>query len=461
MRRLLKNCKILIRTNEGYKVLTNAYLGIDKDTIDYIAEKYPTKKYDEEKDMEGKLIMPGLINAHGHSPMTLLRGVGSGLKLQDWLNNAVFPIEEKLVPQDILIGCKLAIMEMLSTGTTTFAEMYDFPYASAYAIAESGIKSNLCRVGFCLDPNIEGEDDERTIECIEFIDSFYNRDFGNTEAIRELDACKKDENYIETIVNAIDKGRLKADFCLHSEYLTTPNVVKAMADENKRLKDCVQVHVSETKQEHNDCIERHGKTPIKYFNDIGILDNNTYAAHCVWVTDEDLEIMKERNVTLVHNPSSNMKLGSGFAPITKALDMGINIALGTDGCASNNNLNMFEEMHLAALIHKGFKNDPIVLSATQILDMATINGAKAMGREDTGVIEVGKKADIIAINMDKPHLYPALDIPNLIVYSMQGSDVCMTMVDGKILYENGKFLTIDKEKTLKEAEVIIKRLFLR
>ncbi len=174
-------------------------------------------------------------------------------------------------------------------------------------------------------------------------------------------------------------------------------------------------------------------------------------AHCVWVTDEDLDIMKNKGASLVHNPTSNMKLGSGFAPVAKALEKGVNVALGTDGCASNNNLNMFEEMHLTALIHKGLSLDPTTLSAMDIVNMATVNGARALGRDDTGVLKAGMKADIAAIDLDAPHLTPYSDIPSLLVYSAQGSDVCMTMVDGKILYENGEYLTIDAERVKREA----------
>ena len=197
--------------------------------------------------------------------------------------------------------------------------------------------------------------------------------------------------------------------------------------------------MSETKKEVEECIEKYGVTPPKWFENLGTFDNPTSAAHVVWPEGDDLQILKNHDVTVMHNPSSNMTLGSGFAPISRMLKLGINVALGTDGAASNNNLNMFEEMHLCAMLPNGFHLDPQYLSCESVLDMATINGAKSQGRNDTGVLEVGKCADIIALDMKKIHLYPALDYPALICKSAQAGDVCMTMVDGKILYENGMY----------------------
>jgi 5-methylthioadenosine/S-adenosylhomocysteine deaminase len=193
--------------------------------------------------------------------------------------------------------------------------------------------------------------------------------------------------------------------------------------------------------------------------DTGLLDYGAYAAHCVWCTDEDFEIMREKGVTLVHNPTSNMKLGSGFARIPAALAAGVNVALGTDGCASNDNLDMFEEMHLASLIHKGNMHDPTVLSAWDVIEMATINGARALGRGDTGVIAVGKAADFCVVDLNKPHLVPALDIPNLIVHSMHASDVVMTVVDGEILYDSGQFMTVNQDRARFDFECAVRGLF--
>jgi 5-methylthioadenosine/S-adenosylhomocysteine deaminase len=207
------------------------------------------------------------------------------------------------------------------------------------------------------------------------------------------------------------------------------------------------------------CVSRYGKTPAGWMAELGVLDNPTTAAHCVWVTEDDLAVLKEKNVSPVHNPTSNMKLGSGFAPVPKMLAQGLKVALGTDGAASNNNLNMMEEMHLASILHNGYQLDPEVVPARQVLDMATRNGALAQGREDTGVLAVGMRADLMAIDLDAPHLMPNLDTTALVVYAAQSSDVCLTMVDGQILYENGQYLTLDKEKICAEAKAAAKKLY--
>ena len=221
----------------------------------------------------------------------------------------------------------------------------------------------------------------------------------------------------------------------------------------------MQIHLSETKKEHVECIEKYGKTPTEWFNDLGCFENPTLAAHCVWVEDSDMDILKDKGVTVVHNPTSNLKLGSGFAPVPKMIEKGINVALGTDGAASNNNLNFMEEIHLASIMHNGRLGDPTVMDPETVLKMATINGAVAQGREDTGSLEVGKKADVVAFDVNKPHLTPNLNPEALLVYSAQGSDVCMTMVDGNILYENGEFKTIDKERVYSEVKKSIARLY--
>ncbi|MCQ2553657.1 MAG: amidohydrolase [Clostridia bacterium] len=453
MKTLFKNCTILSKENGEYNEIKNGYLGVDGEVIDYIGAEMPKAEYDVVKDMKGKLLMPGLVNAHGHSAMTILRGVGADLPLDRWLNEAIFPIEAKLTPNDIYVGNQAAMLEMLASGTTCVADMYDFPFAGAKAYAEAGMKANLCRVGLCFDPTLEPSAWERTQECIDFIDVMYGKKASCPELIREAG-----DELSDVVKEAVKTGRVKADFCLHSEYLTTEKFVKAIAEANAERKVPVHIHVSETVKEHEECIARHGKTPIAYLNEMGIMDNPIYAAHCVWVTDEDLAIMAAKGATIAHNPTSNLKLGSGIARINSALLAGVNVALGTDGVASNNNLNMFEEIHLAALLQKGVLKDPTLVKTSQALDMATISGAKALGRPETGSLEVGKKADIIAIDMDQPHLQPNADTLGLISYAMQGSDVCMTMVDGKILYENGEYLTLDKEKILFDLAEAVKRV---
>ncbi len=375
------------------------------------------------------LILPGLINCHGHTAMTLLRGLGGGLPLDRWLNEAIFPVEAKMIPEDIRAGMMWGAMEMLAGGTTCIADMYDFPEAGAEVLREIGMRARTCRVGLNFAPN-------RLDECITFTRNF------NSSLIPHPSSL------------------LLADLCIHSEYLTDEAFCRALADANKELKRPVHLHVSETKKEHEECLNRHGKTPIAYLADTGLLDHGGYAAHCVWCTDDDFRIMADKNVALVHNPSSNMKLGSGFARVPRAMELGVNVALGTDGCASNDNLNLFEEMHLASLIHKGLSQDPTVLSAWDIIEMATKNGARALGLSDVGEIKVGNAADLCMVNLDKPHLIPHSSslIPNLIVHSMQASDVEMTMVNGEVLYEKGQFLTLNQERAEFDFLCAVRRL---
>ncbi len=410
MKTLFKNCYVLT----GHEINFTS-LVVDNDKISYIGDN--PEEYDCVRDMNGCLLMPGLVDAHSHGPMTLIRGLGSGLKLQDWLNKVIVPIEEYMTPDDIYIGEQWAIVEMLAAGITTTSEMYDFPWRTWEALLDSGMKANICRAGISFSEE-EEIPKNRLQECEDFVKNFSD-----------------------------PTNKLMADFCIHAEYSSTEKFVRKLIELNKKYKVSVHIHASETKKEHDESKLRHdGLSPIQYFNKLGLFDNNCYAAHCVWVDDEDLRIMKEKNVTIVHNPSSNMKLGSGFAPIRKAIDMGINVALGTDGVASNDVLSIFKEMHLAALIHNGYNKNSQEILPKQVVDMGTINGAKALGRNDTGILEVGKKADIIAVCLDSPHIHPITDMFSALCYSIQANDVVMTMVDGKVLYDNGEYTTIDFDK---------------
>ncbi len=455
MRILFKNADILLRKEKGYETLGKGYLGIENDKIIHISKDAPKDDYDIIKDYSGKLLMPGLVNGHGHAAMTLLRGVGSGLPLHEWLENAIFPIEAKLTPNDVYVGAKLACLEMIASGTTTFSDMYDFPYSVALAVAESGIKANCCRTGLCA-PFLPISS-PRLKETISVAETLSGKIEVDEEMKRELGT----DIFPSILRSAIEKDRIRGDLSYHSEYLTTEEFVQGISKANEKLNLTIQMHASETEKEVNECKERHdGLSPIEYFNKNRAFDNgNAYLAHCVHVSDNDLDIMYRTKTSLITNPSSNMKLASGFAPIRKALDKGINVGLGTDGCASNNNLDMFEEMHVLSLIQAGISKDPTCLSTSEIIDMATIGSAKAMHRYDIGKIEVGYKADIIALDLNKSHLIPNLDSASLIVYSAHGSDVAMTMADGNILYENGKFLSLNEKEIYKEANEIIERLY--
>ena len=349
-----------------------------------------------------RLVLPGLVNCHCHAPMTLLRGVGGGLPLKRWLEEAIFPLEAKLTDEDVHAGALWGAMEMLAGGTTTVADMYEWNYQHAFF--EAGMRARVTTVGRLGAPG-------RLAECIERTRSWNERMRGEA------------------------RGDVYMDICVHSEYLTDEHFCRELAAANRELGRRLHVHVSETRREHEECVARHGKTPIAYLAETGLLDRGGYAAHCVWCTDDDFRIMAERDVSLVHNPTSNMKLGSGFARIVRAMELGVNVALGTDGTASNDNLDMFEEMHLASLIHKGIANDPTVLSPWDVVEMATKNGAKALGRGDIGEIAVGRKADFCIVDLDRPLLLPAHDLANLVVHSMHLGDVVQTVVGGRTVYD--------------------------
>ena len=418
MKTLLKN------TNYGYIV-------IDGNLISYIGDEKPEGDFDSVKDMRGKMIYPGFYNTHAHTAMSLLRGVGSDKPLKEWLFDCVFPVEDRLRPHDVRVGMELSILEMLETGTVAFEDMY-FMYDDAmYAIIDSGIKANISRSLQSSDPDEPYEKSYRVREAHEL----YN-------------------NY-----NDAGDGRIKINFSVHAEYTTSEKIIRGIANDEIARKARMSVHLAETKKEVEECIIKRGMSPVAYLNKLGLFEIPTCAAHCVWINDDDIEILKAKNVGVAHCPSSNMKLASGFAPVAKLLRNGVTVGLGTDGAASNNNVDMIEEMHIASLIHKGFRMDPTTLSAKDAIKMATLSGAKIMGRENCGEIKVGNRADLIAIDFDSPHMRPNIDSDALIVYSAQGSDVCMTMVDGKILYENGEYLTLDKERIYAEVEESRKHLY--
>lgn len=430
MKQLLSHCDILMYENSTFRLLKNAYLGINNETIDYIGETKPENSYEIERNLKGKMLIPGLINAHTHAAMVLLRGVGSDLPLKEWLFDKIMPMEKKLKPEDLSIGTELAMLEMLASGITSYSDMYMLPMQTAELVKASGMKANLTRVVQSFKKEERYEDNFKVKESLDFF-----------------------HNY-----NGYADNRILVDFCVHAEYTCFPQIVEPYSEACRTNAGRMHIHLAETKKEFDECIEKYGKTPTQWFHDLGTFQSPTAAAHCVWMTDEDLSILAENHVSVVHNPTSNMKLGSGFAAIEKMLKKGINVAIGTDGAASNNNLNMFEEIHLASVIHNGHHNDPVIISPTQVLQMATLNGAKLQGRNDTGALEVGKKADIVAIDTSNPHMIPNINPEALLVYSAQSSDVYFTMVNGKILYELGEYKTLDAEKICYEAQKAAWRL---
>ncbi|HAN44770.1 MAG TPA: amidohydrolase [Ruminococcaceae bacterium] len=430
---LFKNIYYL---DENLDVKTGCIL-TEKDIIKSISQTVPENYSGESYDGKNKLLMPSLINSHSHIPMTLLRGYGDGLPLDEWLFKRVFPFEDQLDDEAVSLGTQLGLAEMLASGTANYSDMYMFCDTIAEETIKAGLKANISRG----------------------VTVFDDRE------LHELPSFEDTKRLYEKYNNAAD-GRILVDTSMHAEYTSSQKAVAAMAEYTASIKARCHIHLSETEKEHNECKQRrNGRTPAKYMLDCGIFKNPTTAAHCVFAEPQDIEIFASNGVSVVHNPASNLKLGSGIAPIQKMLDAGVNVCLGTDGASSNNNLNMFEEMNLAAMVHKGVNRAPLMLSAKEIVKMATINGAKQQGRADTGVIAQGKKADLIVIDMDKPHLYPRHDILSNLIFSAQGADVVLTMCDGRILYKNGIFTTLDVEKIYfgveKSLDRIAKRLVSR
>ncbi|HMM70083.1 MAG TPA: amidohydrolase [Gudongella oleilytica] len=424
---LIKNTCLV---NESFQVERGKYILIENDRISYIGDKHPEGYFGETYNGENKVVLPGFFNNHCHVPMTLLRGYGEGLPLHRWLAEKMFPFEAKLTGEDIYWGSLLGIAEMIKSGVVSFTDMYFEIEMMAQAVSESGIKVNLSH-GLS-----------------------YN---SKKPSIFELQGYKDTERLLG-IASRDKTGRLKIDIGLHAEYTSRESLVREVAHYARERNLIVHTHLSETQGEHDNCKLKYGKTPAEYFAECGLFDQPTTAAHCVWVEDSDIEIIKSKGVVPVHCPSSNMKLGSGFAPIKQMIEAGIPVTIGTDGASSNNNLNMVEEIYLAAMINKGSTQDPEFMYPAQLLKLATINGARAQDREDCGSIKVGNKADLVIFDMDKPHLQPVFDELANILYSGQSDDICMTMIDGQIVYKDGEFKTIDIEKVMHKAVGIKERI---
>ncbi|NLB17316.1 MAG: amidohydrolase, partial [Syntrophomonadaceae bacterium] len=424
---LFKDITIL---DENINVQKSMYVGIDGDRIEYIGSSMPAKDYGRIYEGRRRLLMSGFFNSHAHTPMTLMRGYGENLSLHDWLNKRVFPFEAHLTGQDVYYATLLGIAESLRFGIISTTDMYYFCDRMADAFIESGAKANI----------------GRGITCF------------NDEDLFNLSAYKESKELYEQY-NGSGEGRIKIDMSLHAEYTSTPKIVGQLAEFTNSLGAQMHVHVSETRDEHEGCKERHqGRTPVRYLSDLGLLDNKTTAAHCVYVEGEDYDILKEKEVTVASNPISNHKLASGVCNVPKLMGKGINVAIGTDSVASNNSLNFIEEMKFFALVHKEKFQDPRLTTTAETLFAATRAGAIGQGREDTGALKKGFKADLIVLDISGPHMHPVHDITNNLVYSASGSDVLLTMIDGRVVYEEGNYPTLDLEKIRFETNCSAERI---
>ena len=399
--------------------------------IAYIGKYVPTDVDVRVIEGNGNLLLPAFYNTHCHSAMTLFRGYGDDLPLQRWLNERIFPAEDRLTSESVYYGSMVAIAEMIRNGTVSFSDMYFFLDDTARAVEESGVKANLSRSIVSFDPEIDCDSDARIKEAIEVFDRWHGK----------------------------ADGRIKIDMSLHAEYTNVAKCARYVGQLAKERGTGLQVHISETASEHDECISRHGVTPTGFFLEAGVLDVPVTAAHCVWVDDEDIAIMAEKGVSVAHNPVSNLKLGSGIMPYRRMKDAGVNITFGTDGAASNNRLSVLREMQLAALLHKGNDLDPSVTVASDMIKIATRNGALAQGRRDCGDVAMGKRADLLLIDMSAFNNIPAYSLESAVAYSVTEENIIMTMCDGNILYENGAYTTIDEEALKSKAREVISHYF--
>ncbi|MFN3698711.1 MAG: amidohydrolase [Dictyoglomus sp.] len=402
--RILKNKNILIQNDLILKISDAK----DFDEVDYIING------------KNKLAMPGLVNTHTHLAMTLFRGYADDLPLKEWLEEKIWPKEAKLTSEDVYWGSLLGICEMIKSGTVAFADMYFYMDEVARAVSESGIRASLS-VGMI---GIAGDEEEIINRGVIFARNWHNK----------------------------ENGRIKVMLAPHAPYTCPPFFLEKVINKAVELGVGIHTHLSETILEVENIKNLYGLTPVRLMDRVGLFNVPVLAAHCVFVDDEEIEILSSKGVGVAHNPQSNLKLASGIAPIKKMSEKKVKVGLGTDGPASNNNLDLWEEIRLVATLHKGVEKDPVCIPAIEALKMATRNGMEILGWDNSGVIKEGYKADIILLDLNKPHFYPRHNLISHLVYSASSSDVDTVIVDGKVLMEKGKLKVLDEEKIMFEAE---------
>ncbi len=419
---IIRNGTILTMDREN-SILENGFLCICGDTISHIGVNHEKSfKAIKSIDARGGLILPGLVNGHTHAAMSLFRGLADDLPLMEWLNNYIFPVESKMDADFVFTGTLLACAEMIMSGTTTFCDMYLFEEEAARAAREAGMR---CLVG-------------------EVLYDFPSPNYG---------PIKKGFEYTESLIQRWqDDPLVSIAVEPHSLYTCCPDLLSTANELALNYNVPLIIHVAETLNEIAKVKEKYGKTAVEHLHSLGLLGAHLIADHCVHLDETEIKKMAEHGVKAIHNPESNMKLASGIAPVPEMLAQGLTVGLGTDGCASNNNLDLFTEMDTAAKIHKIQTMDPTVMDAVTVLRMATIKGAKALGLEDvTGSLEPGKKADVIVLNTHKPHLTPMYNPASHLVYAARGSDVTTSIINGKVIMEDRKLLSIDVDEIIARA----------
>ncbi len=425
---LIENCMILPMTRK--KPIDKGSIAVKDGKIIFVGKPAKTAKIRAERkiDGKGKVAIPGLINAHTHVSMTLFRGIAEDKPLNTWLKETIWPLEAKLKPEDTYKGALLGCLEMIKSGTTCFADMYFSEEMVAKAVEQSGLRAVLAEGIFEAGSSFLGEKMLR----------------------KSVDFVRKFDGYAS--------GRVRALLGPHAAYSCGEKLLKKIGCEASRLGVGIHIHLAESEEFK----QKYRLSEVEFLDKIGILERHVLAAHCIYLSENDMHILSERKVNAVYVPVSNMKLASGTAKVKDLMRFGVNVCLGTDGPASNNTLDMFETMKMATLLQKIAYGDPTVLPAYKVLEMATVNGAKALGlSEKIGTIEEGKRADIVLVNLLRPHLTPLHDIYASLVYSARGSDVDTVIVDGKILMERGQVKTLDENVVIEKAEKTAYRLLSR
>lgn len=399
-------------------------IAIEDGVITQISEEdLPEEGFERVISGQNRLVMPGLVNAHTHLAMVLMRGYADDLPLKRWLEDEIWPLEAKLTPEDVYWGSLLGIAEMIRSGTTCFADMYFYMDSVARAVEESGIRA-LLAYGIIAPKS-------------------------NEKLERELEITRQ---FIERHHNTAE-GRIRVALGPHAPYTCHPKVWEEVLELAKDKGLIIHTHLAETVSEMEKALQEWGKTPVAYLHELGVFDAEVLAAHCVHLQERDIEILAEHGVRVVHNPTSNLKLASGFAPVEVLLEHGINVALGTDGAASNNNLNMLEEIRLATLMQKGILGEATALPALEALRLGSERGAHALGWQEIGKIEVGRRADLVSLDVEQPHWIPSYDPISNLVYAAQASDVETVIIDGRIVMEERKIQTFDEA----EAKAQVRR----
>ncbi|WP_314585453.1 amidohydrolase [Paenibacillus terrigena] len=418
------------------KPVIHGVMVIEGDQIRYVGEQLPSDLVIPEDvevmDGKGLLFLPGLMNTHGHAAMSLLRGHGDDLALQVWLQEKMWPMEGKFTSKDVYWGTSLSVLEMLKGGTTTFLDMYDHMDQVAKVTDESGIRAVLMRGAIGLCP--EDVQLAKLAEAVQFTKDWHGK----------------------------ADGRITTMMSPHAPYTCPPAFIEKFVQAAHDLDLPMHTHMSETAAEVQQNVNEYGLRPVAHLEKLGVFTRPTLVAHAVHLTDDEIETLARYNVSVSHNPGSNLKLASGVARVPDLLKAGVTVSLGTDGAASNNNLDMLEEMRLAALIHKGVSGDPTAVPALEALRLGTEYGAKSIGLENvTGLLRAGMKADFIAVNIDQPHYKPHTDLISHVIYSGAAQDVWHVWVDGKQVVKNRECLTLDEEKIMREAQACFDGLLAR